>query len=336
MNRAPFRTPDYAMPHVMHHAIHHATRHALLVAGVLVALAGGVRPLGAQSSSATLQRERYAPLLLKRPATTRVMSLGGAQVAQRDVDAVFGNPALVGTATALAFGAERYASGARAGQFASSSTIGPLGLGVGVQLLDAGAPFGAFPASSEVLTRADAPGISSMAATMAASLMWKQLRWGIGAKYVEERVRDDRAAGVAFDIGVSRSLALFNSTVGVALQHLGPSLSVEDRREALPAQLAVGIATAPRGLGKWVDVSGTAELDVRRDGVLFPRGGLEVSYVPIEGVAVTGRAGGRRPQLREERALVLGAGVTVDRLTLDYGWEPLRDGTGHRLTVRLR
>jgi hypothetical protein len=319
------------------HALHHLTRRTLRVAGVVVILAVGAGPssVQAQTPSAS-QRERYAPLMLKRPATTRVMSLGGAQVAQRDVDAVFGNPALVGTATALAFGAERYASGARAGQFASSSTIGPLGLGVGVQLLDAGAPFGAFPASSEVLTRADAPGISSMAATIAASLMWKQLRWGIGAKYVEERVRDDRAAGVAFDIGVSRPLALFNSTVGLALQHLGPSLSVEDRREALPAQLAVGIATAPRGLGKWVDVSGTAELDVRRDGVLFPRGGLEVSYVPIEGVAVTGRAGGRRPQLREERALVLGAGVTVDRLTLDYGWEPLRDGAGHRLTVRLR
>lgn len=319
------------------HALHDVTRRMLRVAGVVVILAVGAWPsvVQAQTSSAS-QRERYAPLILKRPATTRVLSLGGAQVAQRDVDAVFGNPALVGTATALAFGAERYASGARAGQFASSSTIGPLGLGVGVQLLDAGAPFGPFPASSEVLTRATAPGISSIAATMAASLLWKQLRWGIGAKYVEERVRDDRAAGVAFDIGVSRSLSLLNSTVALALQHLGPSLSVEDRREALPAQLAMGIATTPRGVGKWVDVSGSAQLDVRRDGSLFPRGGLEVSYVPIEGVAVTGRAGGRRPQLREERALVMGAGVTVDRLSLDYGWEPLRDGAGHRLTVRLR
>ncbi len=319
------------------HALHHVTRRTLRVAGAVVILAVGAGPsvVQAQTPSAS-QRERYAPLILKRPATTRVLSLGGAQVAQRDVDAVFGNPALVGTATALAFGAERYASGARAGQFASSSTIGPLGLGVGVQLLDAGAPFGPFPASSEVLTRATAPGISSIAATMAASLLWKQLRWGIGAKYVEERLRDDRAAGVAFDIGVSRSLSLLNSTVALALQHLGPSLSVEDRREALPAQLAMGIATAPRGVGKWVDVSGSAQLDVRRDGSLFPRGGLEVSYVPIEGVAVTGRAGGRRPQLREERALVMGAGVTVDRLSLDYGWEPLRDGAGHRLTVRLR
>lgn len=291
---------------------------------------------GQAQSPAPDQRERYAPLILKLPATARVLSLGGAQVALRDVDAVFGNPALVGTATGLAFGAERYASGATAGQFASSSTIGPLGLGVGVQLLDAGPRYGTFPAPSEVLTRENAAGASSLAATLAASLTWKQLRWGIGAKYVEERVSDDRAAGMVFDIGVSKSLQFLNSTVGVAVQHLGPRLDVAGRRESLPSQLALGIATAPRGLGKWFDLSGTAQLDVRRDGELFPRGGVELTYSPLEGIAFTGRAGGRRPQLREERPIAVGGGFTVDRVTLDYAWEALREGAGHRITVRLR
>ncbi|WP_411281611.1 hypothetical protein [Gemmatimonas sp.] len=282
------------------------------------------------------QRERYAPLILKLPASARLLSFGGAQVALRDVDAVFGNPALVGTATALAFGAERYASGATAGQFASSSTIGPLGIGVGVHLLDAGGRYGTFPAPSEVLTRENAAGASSIAATLAASLTWKQLRWGVGAKYVEERVSDDRAGGVVFDIGASKSLQFLNSTVGVAVQHLGRRLSVAGRSELLPTQLALGIATAPRGLGKWLDLSGTVELDVRRDGELFPRGGVELSYIPIDGVVLTGRVGGRRPQLREERPIAVGGGFTVDRVTLDYGWEALRDGAGHRLTLRLR
>ena len=282
------------------------------------------------------QHERYAPLVLKLPATARVLALGGAQVALRDVDAVFGNPALVGTGTGLAFGAERYESGATAGQFASSSTIGPLGIGVGVQMLDAGPRYGTFPSRSEVLTRKNAQGTSSLAASLAASLTWKQIRWGVAAKYVEERVADDRAGGVAFDIGASKSLSVLNSTVGVAVQHLGPRLEVAGRREALPTQLALGIATAPKGLGKWVDVGGTAELDVRRDGQLFPRGGVELSYSPIEGVVFTGRAGARRPQLREERPVTAGGGFTVDRFTLDYGWETLREGAGHRLTIRLR
>ncbi len=314
-----------------------ARRHAVLVSGLACTLATvAVASVARAQASTTDHRERYAPLILKLPATARLLSLGGAQVALRDVDAVFGNPALVGTATALAFGAERYASGATAGQFASSSSIGPLGIGVGVQLLDAGARYGTFPAPSEVLTRENGAGTSSLAATLAASLSWKQLRWGVGAKYVEERVSDDRAGGVVFDIGASKSLQFLNSTVGIAVQHLGPRLEVAGRRESLPAQLALGIATAPRGFGKWLDLSGTAELDVRRDGALFPRGGVELSYVPIEGVAFTGRVGGRRPQLREERPIAAGGGISIDRVTLDYGWEPLREGAGHRLTLRLR
>lgn len=310
----------------------------LLRRGALVAAmaTGAVTTSARAQSSAPDQRERYAPLVLKLPASARVLSLGGAQVALRDVDAVFGNPALVGTGTGLAFGAERYASGATAGQFASSSTIGPLGIGVGVQLLDAGPRYGVFPARSDVLTRDNAAGTTSVAASVAASLTWKQIRWGVAAKYVEERVTDDRAGGLAFDIGASKSLALLNSTVGVAVQHLGPRLDVAGRGEALPAQLALGIATAPKGVGKWVDVGATAELDVRRDGELFPRGGVELSYSPIEGVTVTSRAGARRPQLREERPVTAGAGFTVDRVTLDYGWETLQVGAGHRLTVRLR
>ena len=147
---------------------------------------------------------------------------------------------------------------------------------------------------------------------------------------------DDRAAGVVFDLGVSKSLQFLNSTVGVAVQHVGPRLEVAGRRESLPSQLALGIATAPRGLGKWFDLSGTAQLDVRRDGELFPRGGVELSYSPLEGIAFTGRVGGRRPQLREERPVAVGAGLTMDRFTLDYGWEALREGAGHRITVRLR
>jgi hypothetical protein len=63
---------------------------------------------------------------------------------------------------------------------------------------------------------------------------------------------------------------------------------------------------------------------------------VEVSYVPIEGVSFTGRVGGRRPQLRAEQPFTAGGGITVDRVTLDYGWETLGEGAGHRLTLRLR
>ncbi len=310
---------------------------AIVVASLVVTpMRAALAQSGTPSDAPAFAREQYAPLLLKLPTTARLLSLGGAQVALRDVDAVFGNPALVGTGTALAFGGERYASGATVGHFASSSTIGPLGIGVGAQLLNVGDTNGNFPASSDVLTRNPATGTSSVAATLAASLTWKQLRWGVGVKYVEERSRSTRANGAVFDIGASKSITLANSTIGVAVQNIGARLSVNGRSEELPTQLAVGFATGTRGLGKWFDVAGTTELDVRRDGELFPRGGVEMSYVPIEGVAFTGRVGGRRPQLRAERPVTVGGGFSLDRLTLDYAWEPLLEGSGHRVTVRLR
>ena len=115
-------------------------RSAFVACVASVCATAAVASIAKAQAPASDQRERYAPLILKLPATSRVLSLGGAQVALRDVDAIFGNPALVGTATGLAFGAEHYASGATAGQFASSSTIGPLGIGVGVQLSRATAP----------------------------------------------------------------------------------------------------------------------------------------------------------------------------------------------------
>jgi hypothetical protein len=313
-----------------------STVRAGVVAVVVMASWIPLAEAQAQQSTSTAARERYAPLLLTLPVTARLLSLGGAQVAMRDADAVFGNPALVGTATALALGGARYSSSATVGQFASSSTIGPLGIGVGAQMLNAGVGYGTFPASSDVLIATRGEGTSSVAATVAASLSWKQMRWGVGLKYIEERVQGTRVHGAMVDLGASRQLTLANSTVAVALQNVGAPLRVNGQGGTLPTQLSMGITTGTRGLGKWVDVSGTTQLDVRRDGGLFPRAGVEVSYVPIEGVAVTGRVGGRRPQLEVERPVTIGAGFSLDRFTLDYAWEALRDGAGHRMTVRLR
>jgi hypothetical protein len=267
--------------------------------------------------TAPLSAQRTVPLVLKLPATARVLALGGAQVALRDADAVFGNPALVGTATAFALGGERYQSGATAGTVLSSSTIGPVGYGVGIHLLEA-------------------TDTTSLAATAAASLTWKQIRWGLAAKYIAERALTDDATGVSFDVGASKSLSFWNSTIGVAVQHIGPDFTANGRSVELPTQLALGMASGTRPIGRWIDFSGAYELNVRRDGDVFTRGGVEVAYVPLEGVTFTGRVGRRRPQSDQERALTLGGGFAVDRVSLDYGWEALRGGAGHRVMVRVR
>jgi hypothetical protein len=69
-----------------------------------------------------------------------------------------------------------------------------------------------------------------------------------------------------------------------------------------------------------------------------PAGGVELAYVPIEGVAVVVRQGLRLPRERDEPLVTGGLGVTVDRWSLDYAVEPMRGGrpVSHRLGLRIR
>jgi hypothetical protein len=295
----------------------------MLVAGVPAVLAA--------------QSERYAPLVLQLPTTARTLAMGGLSMGQRDAEALFGNPALVGGANTITIGGARYPSGARQGVGGATMTIGSLGFGVGVQLLDARTPFGDFPARSEVLTREAALGNGSYAATFGASLRWKGMRWGASLRYLEERFSDVRATAVGADVGVAKELMNGALTTGIALQHLGGPLELGSQGEELPLRLSLGAATSTRNLSRWFDVTGQANVVVRRDGGVYPLAGGELLYVPIEGIAFALRAGVRAPELRAQRPFTGGVGATFDRLTLDYGWEAMRDGGGaHRMTMRIR
>lgn len=285
---------------------------------------------------AQAQRERYAPLILQLPASARAVAMGGLSMGTRDVDAAFGNPALAGGSNAVSLTGARYASGATVGHLASAMTVGALGISVGTQLLDARSRFGGFPARSDVLTDEAARATAGLGANVAASFAWKGMRWGASARYVEERVSDVRATSASFDLGASRSLLNGAVTAGVALQHLGRDLAIGETRAQLPARLSLG-AAGGFGNFRWFDVAAAANLAVRRDGRVLPAAGGELSYVPIEGVAFVVRGGVRAPELRAQRPLTSGAGVSFDRVSLDYGWEDMRGkGGAHHLTLRLR
>lgn len=298
---------------------------------------GGALLLALAPSALLAQRERYAPLLLQLPASARTLAMGGLSMGQRDAEALFGNPALVGGANAITIGGARYPSGTRHGVGGATMTIGALGVGLGVQLLDGRSARGDFPVRSDLLTGEGALGHGSVATTVAASLRWKGMRWGGALRYMEERFSDVRATAVGADLGVARDLLGGAVTTGLALQHLGGPLEIGETGEALPLRLSIGAATATRNLSRWFDVTAQANVVVRRDGRAFPLAGGELLYVPIEGVSVALRAGVRAPELRAQRPVTGGIGIVFDRLALDYGWEALRDGEGaHRVTLRVR
>ena len=288
-------------------------------------------------TEAMAQRERYAPLVLQLPVSARSMALGGLSVATRDAEAVFGNPSLVGGSNTLSITGGRYASGASTGHAATTMTIGALGVGFGVQFLDAPQRFASSPVRSDVLTDGGAVAASNLAATVAASFSWKGLRWGIGATYAEERSTGVRGGTLAADLGVSKTVFGGAATAGFALQHVGHAISLDATGRALPARLALGVAGAGHELTKWLDVGASANVALRRDGRVLPAAGGELSYVPYEGITFALRAGGRVPELRAQRPATAGVGLTFDRLTLDYGWEDMRGkGGAHRVSVRLR
>ncbi len=309
-------------------------RRIVHLTGVMVLQLGA---LALVAGPAHAQRERYAPLVLQLPATARTMAMGGLSVGTRDVEAVFGNPALVGGSSAFSLSLGRYASGASTGHGATTMSVGMIGLGFGVAVLDAPQVVSGAPLRSDVLTDDGRVAASNMAATVAASLSWKGFRWGATARYLESRTGDERGGAPAFDVGMAKDFMNGFLTTGVVLQHMGRDLPGDGSGRGLPMRIALGAAGSGYGVGKWFDIGASTNLAVREDGEVFPTAGGELALVPIEGISIALRAGARRPELRAQRALTGGLGVQYDRLSLDYGWEDMRGkGGAHRFTLRIR
>lgn len=309
-------------------------RRIVQLAGV-VSLQVGAVALAAVPACA--QRERHVPLVLQLPVTARTMAMGGLSAGARDVEAVFGNPALVGGSSAFSLSLGRYASGASTGHGATTMSVGMIGLGFGVALLDAPQVVSRDPLRSDVLTDDGRVAASNMAASVAASLSWKGFRWGATARYLESRTGSERRGAPAFDVGMAKDFMNGFLTTGVVLQHMGRDLPGEGAGRGLPTRIALGAAGSGYGVGKWFDIGASTNVAVREDGEVFPAGGGELALVPIEGISIAFRGGARRPELRAQRALTGGVGVQYDRLSLDYGWEDMRGkGGAHRVTLRLR
>jgi hypothetical protein len=310
-------------------------------------MAGALATLLLMPMSASGQHDRYAPIVLQLPASTRATGIGGAFTAVRDIESIFANPAFSGFATGTAVSAERYRA-SRAGTLASSMTLGQFGVSLGVQYLDftvfqylASTIGGTFvrtdgpPVSSTVLNYKAPNGAASLsfAASLGASTTYKGYRWGTAVKYVEERVGSRRESSPAFDLGIAKEGSLF--IIGLAVQNLGPDLGDFPENLDLPARATLGVSTLSRPVGAF-DVSLSTAVSYLRDGFVSPAGGMEWGYSPLEGYSFIARIGARRPELKELRPLTFGASFTFDRLSIDYAFDDVRGGAGHRLGLRVR
>ncbi len=285
------------------------------------------------------QDGRWAAPVLTLPASTRAHALGDAATALRDESAVFANPANLVGIVAFGVDVQRFGTAATALSL-RSAMAGPGGtIAIGVQGLDWGAACGActeaVPRRTDELLSRGPVDAASLVASMAYARTVKGLRVGAAAKYAEQRLGADRSGTVAADIGVS-----IGSTVGVglAVRNIGRGLMAGNDRLDLPTEVAIGVATAPytpKGFALW-DLTGAADMAVRVNGTVLVGGGMEATFVPVEGIGFAGRLGARVPH-GGAGILTVGAGVLLDSFALDYTFHPY-DGVGsvHRLGVRWR
>lgn len=291
------------------------------VAGCMLVLSSGVEA----------QADRYAPTVLQVAPTPRAATLASIAAA-RDIEAIFGNPAMVGVAAGTVVGLGRFEAATHL-TLASSSSLGPFSVGIGAQYLDHSSQNIGLPYWSYALQVGGYLPASSAVGAFALATTLRGNRVGAAVKYVEQRNGSLHDGVPSLDLGLARDVSRY--TVGVTVQNIGAGVRLLNSVTQLPLRVAAGATSYGWTVGPF-DVNGSAGASVLPDGIVLPALGLELGYVPLEGYNFSVRAGIRRPELRAQQPVSLGGSASLDRFSLEYAYEDWVNGATHRLALRVR
>jgi hypothetical protein len=269
--------------------------------------------------------------------------MGNAAIGSRDDDVVFYNPSQVAVARGMSVSFEQFSAGARGGTLSSVARLNTGGVAIGVNVVDyETSDAGFFPVTQQELLQRGTDDAVGMNVVVAVAQTVKSVRVGIAAKYADDLAGVRRAGGPALDVGVSRDFRRMY-TAGLTVQNIGRSVTTTRRisgqsmlagPDNYPLMITLG-ATRSGPAGPY-DLVATGAVSVKSDGFVVPAGGAEVSYSWLDGYSVALRAGARRPDFGQ-RAFTAGAGLSVDRLSVDYALETLSGShIGHRIGLRVR
>lgn len=293
--------------------------------------------------SAPATAQRVGPLVLGVPAGTRALAMGNAGISSRTDDVIFYGPAQLGVAEGTSVGVNRYGPASRGLSLSSAGELGSGGYGIGAALVTYHTP-GAYPFERDALT-ADGTTDGSAAVFMAgvAQTYWGT-RFGLTAKVASEDYGPGRRESVSGDIGAARDFAFkdVRFAVALAVQDIGDTgdspgpngIAAQFQKTQLPLRATVGASTGmPVGP---LDLAAALSVSAPRDGTVITGGGLELGYSWLDGWDVYLRGGARTPQIGQGAATA-GAGISLDRVSLDYAAEALEGGrVAHRLSFRVR
>ena len=311
----------------------------------LYAFAGSAIALAAQTISAptiAAQPRGEAPLVLRLPSSARIAAMANAGIASNDGDALLYNPGMLNGARGMAVSVQRYGAFGTAGAFGTVTQVGVLNVGVGAQFVDWRAPSGttwgdAVRPGATRLADSGAVAASSNAFTVGVARVVKGgFRLGASLKYAEDRLGAQHDGTFAFDVGFTMPIGPAN--LAITAQNLGPGLNIGGVNGILPRRIGIGYGGGLYSLYEHFDLGAQMQLTLEGNSFVRPAGGVEVGYVPIEGVAIVMRSGLRLPRERDESLVTGGLGLTLDRISIDYALEPFRGGrpASHRIGLRIK
>ena len=133
-------------------------------------------------------------------------------------------------------------------------------------------------------------GVSELVVSAGLGRSVKGIQMGVVGKLVEQRFGPHKASTGAVDLGVTTSQGPV--TLGLAVQNLGPAMTVQSEEIPLPLRFALGASTRSTEVGP-LDLSASSAVSYRMDGDVIPSLGLEVGYWPVTGRTFVARVGFR-------------------------------------------
>ena len=290
------------------------------------------------ASAARAQDAGSLPRVFELPASTRAMALGDAYMMNAGhADAIFYHPALLTGASGFGIEMQRWGDEASSVAMSAATQWVGAGIGIGLTILQYGAPAGGAAAAPEgqdhLFTRGPVA-VSERAVVLGYAREIAGLDIGVTGKIVEERIGGSRDAVGLFDVGVAGDLGPLR--VGLTVRDVGEDPLLPDP-DATP-RITLGAGSYGRQVGIFdLGVSAAANWSDERTTV---SGGIEVGYWPVRGRTFVARVGFQDPHDDSDMSpFSVGFAFWGDDITAEWAFRPY-DGDEsagtHRFALRWR
>jgi hypothetical protein len=182
-----------------------------------------------------------------------------------------------------------------------------------------------------------------------------RLTLGASAKFINEKIDDQNATAIGFDIGSVYNIGIYNWNIGARVSNLGSDMKFYDYPSPIPLTFSIGTSMVPLHMGEnsllvAVDLVKPQDglqyyysgLEYNYDNTIFLRGGWKFNYSFL-GLAGDGMDEGTSLRQGVQTSLEkgsLGAGVRVPMaeylISLDYAYTVFTGFSDvHRLTLHV-